>query len=142
MCAVLCSVLPDSFETPRTVAHQVSLSMRFSRQEYWSELPFPPPEELTNPGTEPMSPSLSHWQVGSLPLSQWGSPKKQQKNQKKKKKKKSNKKLRQKTKAECRLARLPVTWWGGGASAPSQEIRSFYPLGLSFLICKLEIMFT
>ena len=30
--------------------------MRFSRQEYWSGLPFPPPEDLPNPGTEPMTP--------------------------------------------------------------------------------------
>jgi len=30
--------------------------MGFSRQEYWSGLPFPPPEDLLNPGMEPMSP--------------------------------------------------------------------------------------
>ena len=41
--------------TPWTVAHQASLSMAFSRQEYWSRLPCPPPEGLPNPGTEPKS---------------------------------------------------------------------------------------
>ena len=34
------------------VTHQVPLSMGFSRQEYWSGLPFPPPADLPNPGTE------------------------------------------------------------------------------------------
>ena len=45
--------------------------MRFSRQEYWSRLPFLSPGDLPNPGIEP---SLLHWQVGSLPLSYQGSP--------------------------------------------------------------------
>ena len=39
-------------------AHQAPLSMEFSRQEYWSELPFPSPGDLTNPGIEPGSPAL------------------------------------------------------------------------------------
>ena len=38
---------------PWTVAHQAPLSMGFSRQEYWSGLPFPSPEDLPNPGIEP-----------------------------------------------------------------------------------------
>ena len=46
------------FVTPWTVAHQALLSMGFSRQEYWSELPFPPPGDLPNPGIEPRSPTL------------------------------------------------------------------------------------
>ena len=37
------------FGTPRTVARQASLSMEFSRQEYWSGLPCPPPGDLPNP---------------------------------------------------------------------------------------------
>ena len=41
-----------------TVALQARLSMGFSRQEYWSELPFPSPEDLPHPGIELMSPSL------------------------------------------------------------------------------------
>ena len=39
--------------TPWTVACQAPLSMGFSRQEYWSGLPFPPPEELLDPGIKP-----------------------------------------------------------------------------------------
>ena len=46
------------FATPHTVALQASLSMEFSRQKYWSELPCPPPGDLPNPGTEPGSPTL------------------------------------------------------------------------------------
>ena len=48
------------FATPWTVAHQVPLSIGFSRQEYWSGLPFPPPGDLPNQGIEPrflMSPA-------------------------------------------------------------------------------------
>ena len=41
-----------------TVAYQAPLSMGFSRQEYWSGLPFPSPGDLPDPGTEPGSPSL------------------------------------------------------------------------------------
>ena len=40
------------FVTPWTVAHQASLFMEFSRQEYWSGLPLPPPGDLPNPETE------------------------------------------------------------------------------------------
>ena len=47
------------FATPWTVAHQAPLSMEFSRQEYWSGLPFPSPRDLPNPGIEPMSPALA-----------------------------------------------------------------------------------
>ena len=43
---------------PLTLAHQAPLFMVFSRQEYWSVLPFPSPEDLANPGTEPMSAAL------------------------------------------------------------------------------------
>ena len=57
--------------TPWTVAHQAPLSMGFFRQEYWSELPCPPPGNLPDPGNEPTFPAL---QVGSLLLSHLGSP--------------------------------------------------------------------
>ena len=50
-----CSVMSNSFTTPWTVAHQVPLSMGFSKQEYWSGLPFPPPGDLPDPGIEPSS---------------------------------------------------------------------------------------
>ena len=45
------------FVTPWTVARQARLSMGFSRQEYWSGLPFPPPGHLPDPGIEPVSPT-------------------------------------------------------------------------------------
>ena len=46
------------FAFPWTVAYQASLSLGFSRQEYWSGLPFPSPGDLPNPGIEPGSPKL------------------------------------------------------------------------------------
>ena len=49
---------------PVTVARQAPLSMGFSRQEYWSGLPFPSPGDLPNPGIEPGSPVL---QADALP---------------------------------------------------------------------------
>ena len=52
------------FATPWTVAHQAPRSMKFSRQEYWSGLPFSSPGDLPNPGIEPRSPAL---QAGALP---------------------------------------------------------------------------
>ena len=51
------SVISDS-ATPWTVAHQAPLFMGFSRQEYWSGLPFPPQGNLPNPRIEPGSPAL------------------------------------------------------------------------------------
>ena len=47
---------------------QAPLPMGFSRQEYWSGLPFPPPWDLPNPGTEPESFVSLAWQADSLPL--------------------------------------------------------------------------
>ena len=44
--------------TPWTVAFQAPLSMEFSKQEYWSGLPFPFPENLPDPGIEPRSPAF------------------------------------------------------------------------------------
>ena len=44
--------------TPWTVAHQAPLSMGFSRQEYWSGLPFPSPRDLPNPEIKPRSPAF------------------------------------------------------------------------------------
>ena len=62
------SVMSD-FATPWTIAYQAPPPMGFSRQEYWSGLPFPSPGDLPNPGIEPTSPAL---QVDSLPLSHRG----------------------------------------------------------------------
>ena len=52
-----------------TIAHQAPLSMEFSRQEYWSGLPFPTPGHLPDPGIEHLSTVSTCWQVDSLPLS-------------------------------------------------------------------------
>ena len=46
------------FATSWTVACQALLSMEFSRQEYWSKLPFPTPGDLPDPGIKPTSPAL------------------------------------------------------------------------------------
>ena len=59
------------FATPWMVARQAPLSMEFSRQEYWSGLPFPPPGDLPHSGVKPGSPSL---QAGSLPSEPPGKP--------------------------------------------------------------------
>ena len=53
------------FATPWTLAHQAPLSVGFSRQKYQSELPFPSPEDLPDPGVESGSPAL---QAYSLPF--------------------------------------------------------------------------
>ena len=45
-----CQAVSDSFAIPWTLAHQISLSMGFPKQEYWSGLLFPPPGDLPNPG--------------------------------------------------------------------------------------------
>ena len=55
LCLTLCNLW--------TVAHQAPLSMQFSRQEYWSGLPFPSPGYLPKPGIELRSPA---WQADSL----------------------------------------------------------------------------
>ena len=59
------------FATPWTVAYQTPPSMEFSRQEYWSGLPFPSPGDLPNPGIEPGSPAL---QADTLPSEPPGKP--------------------------------------------------------------------
>ena len=67
MCVCSCV---QFFVTPWTVARQDPLSMGFSKQEYWTGLPFPSPGNIPDPGIEPE-------QVGSLPLEPWiptGSP--------------------------------------------------------------------
>ena len=55
------------FATPWTVAYQASPSMGFSRQDYWSGLPFPSPGDLPNPGIEPGSPALEAGTLTSEP---------------------------------------------------------------------------
>ena len=68
--ALLC--MPDCFSrirliaTLRTAAYQAPLSIEFSRQEYWSGLPFSPPGDLSDPGIELVSPVAPALQVDSL----------------------------------------------------------------------------
>ena len=59
------------FETSWAVAHQAPLSMEFSRQEHWTALPFPSPEDLPDPGIKPGSPAL---QADFLPSEPPGKP--------------------------------------------------------------------
>ena len=66
VCLLSRSVLSES------VAHQALLSMEFSRQEYWSELPFSSPGDLPDPGIKPGFPAL---QVDSLLSEPPGEPK-------------------------------------------------------------------
>ena len=54
-----------------TAAHQTPLSMGLSRKEHWSGLPYSPPGDLPDPGTETASPAAQ--QADSLLLSHWGS---------------------------------------------------------------------
>ena len=60
----LCPTLCD----PTDCSHQAPLSMEFSKEEYWSGLPFPPPGDLPDPEIEPSSPVL---QADSLPSDPW-----------------------------------------------------------------------
>ena len=68
MCIRACSVVLSS-ATPWTAACQALLSMEFSKQEYWGELPFVSSGDLPDPGIEPVSPA---WEADSLPLSHQG----------------------------------------------------------------------
>ena len=56
------------FVTLWTVAHQAPLSLGFSRQEYWSGLPFPSPGDVPDPGIEPRSLALEADALTSEPL--------------------------------------------------------------------------
>ena len=74
MCVCICVHILSHvwlFVTPWTVACQASLSMGFSRQEYWSGLPFPAAGNLPTQG---QNPCFLHWQVNSLPLVPSGTP--------------------------------------------------------------------
>ena len=68
----LVTQLCPTLVTPWTVARQAPLSVGFSRQEYWSGLPFPSPGDLPDPGIKPRSPAL---QADSLPAEPQGKPK-------------------------------------------------------------------
>ena len=66
------------FAVPRTVAHQAPLSTEFSRQKYWSGLPFPTSGDLPDPGIERESFVSPMLQADSLPLCHLGSPRVQE----------------------------------------------------------------
>ena len=71
----MCAQLPSRvwlFATPWTIAHQVPLSMGFSRQVYWSGLPLPTPGNLPNQGTELVSLASPALACYSLPLGHLG----------------------------------------------------------------------
>ena len=68
-CLTLCNKHPGLH-----IAQQAPLSMEFSRQEYWSGLPFPSSGNLPDAGIKPASPAAPALQVDSLPLSHLGSP--------------------------------------------------------------------
>jgi len=70
-CCYLVTKLCPTLHDPWTVAHQVPLSIGFSRQEYWIGLPLPFPGDLPHPGIEPVFSAL---QEDSLPLRSQGSP--------------------------------------------------------------------
>ena len=58
-CLFSCSVMSNFFMTPWTLAHEAPLSTEFSKQEYWSELPFPAPGYLPHMVFKPESPALA-----------------------------------------------------------------------------------
>ena len=72
VCVCVCAQSLRFFTTPWTIAHQASLSMKFSRQEYWSGLPFPPPRDPPNPGIKLASlASAGRFFTTALPGGPW-----------------------------------------------------------------------
>ena len=70
-CTLSCFSHVQLFVTPWTITRQAPLSTGFSRQEYWSGLPCPPPGDLPNPGIEPtshVSPDLQAYLFTTEPL--------------------------------------------------------------------------
>ena len=59
------------FATPWTIAHQAPLCLEFSRQGYWSGLPFPPPRDLPDPGIKPESPAFPALVGGFFTTQHW-----------------------------------------------------------------------
>ena len=73
MCVL--SVVSDSLRPYQwTVVCQAPLSKGFTRQEYWSGLPFPPPRDLPDSGIEPVTPASSASQANSLTAEPPGKP--------------------------------------------------------------------
>ena len=74
MCACLVTSVVSNSLTQWTIVRQAPLSMRFTRQEYWSGLPCPPPGDLPNPGIEPVSPASLALQMDCLLTEPPGKP--------------------------------------------------------------------
>ena len=75
VCVLSCFSHVYLFVTLWTLAYQTPLSMGFSRQQYWSGLPFPSLEDLSDPGIKLESPALaSGWLVASTPSATWKAP--------------------------------------------------------------------
>ena len=72
LCVLRCSVMSDSLRPHGLQLSRIPCPWGFSRQEYWSRLPCPPPEDLPKPGIEPRSLAL---QADSLPTEPHGKPK-------------------------------------------------------------------
>ena len=72
VCALKLLSWVQLFMAPWTMAHQAPLPMEFSKQKYWSGLPFPSPGDFPNPGLIPCFLCLLRWQVDSLLLSYLG----------------------------------------------------------------------
>ena len=67
VCVLSCWVISGYFVTPWTVARQAPLFMGFPRQEYWSGLPFPSPQDLPDPGITPAAPILADRLFNTIP---------------------------------------------------------------------------
>ena len=75
VCVCVCALSrAQFFATPWSIAHQASLSVEFSRQEYCSGLPFPSPGMFPPQRLNPLLLDLLHWQADYLPLHQWEAP--------------------------------------------------------------------
>ena len=74
VCVLSCFSRFWLFATLWIVSRHAPLSMGFSRQEYWSRLPCPPPGDLLHPGIEPTSPASPDLQADSLPTEPPGKP--------------------------------------------------------------------
>ena len=69
-----CASLRPTLDTSWIVTRHAPLFMGFFRRQYWSGLPFPPPGDLPNPGTEPVPPVSLAMQADSLPAKPSGKP--------------------------------------------------------------------
>ena len=130
---------------PLNYSPQASLSMGFFRQENWSGLPCPPPEDLPDPGIEAASPA---WQADSLQLSHLGSP--QRKLLVRKQVLKSDLCSREpgsfqypEYKSELDIETIWVfytrMWWGHSCKNVSNSSKYTLNIGMNFMVCELYL---